>query len=235
MTELIAVLVMTHMTILSVTIFLHRSQAHRSVELHPAIAHAMRFWLWLTTGMVTREWVAVHRQHHQKCEQPGDPHSPHVYGIWRVLFGGAFLYHSATKDHVMIQRLGSGTPNDWMERNVYSRYSRAGILLLLLIELAVFGGWGAVMWAIQMAWIPFHAAGVVNGLGHWFGYRNTNTPDRSRNIFPWDFWIGGECLHNNHHANAAGAKFSHKWWEFDIGWLYIRVLAILGLARIVRK
>lgn len=235
MIELIAVLVMTHMTILSVTIFLHRSQAHRSVELHPIIAHAMRFWLWLTTGMVTREWVAVHRQHHQKCEQPGDPHSPHVYGIWRVLFGGAFLYHSATKDQEMINRLGAGTPTDWMERNVYSRHSRAGILLLLLIELAVFGGWGAVMWAIQMAWIPFHAAGVVNGLGHWFGYRNTNTPDRSRNIFPWDFWIGGECLHNNHHANAAGAKFSHKWWEFDIGWLYIRVLAILGLARIVRK
>lgn len=235
MTELILVLVMTHMTILSVTIFLHRSQAHRAVELHPIISHAMRFWLWLTTGMVTREWVAVHRQHHQKCERPGDPHSPHVHGIWRVLFGGAFLYHSATKDHAMIQRLGSGTPADWMERNVYSRYSRAGILLLLLVELAVFGGWGAVMWLVQMAWIPFHAAGVVNGLGHWFGYRNTNTPDCSRNIFPWDFWIGGECLHNNHHANAAGAKFSHKWWEFDIGWFYIRVLAILGLARIVRK
>jgi stearoyl-CoA desaturase (Delta-9 desaturase) len=232
MTELIAVLVMTHMTILCVTIFLHRSQAHRSVELHPAVAHVMRFWLWLTTGMVTREWVAVHRQHHQKCEQPGDPHSPHVYGIWRVLFGGAFLYHSATKDHAMIQRLGSGTPTDWMERNVYSRYSRAGILLLLLVELAVFGGSGAVMWLIQMAWIPFWAAGVVNGLGHWWGYRNGATRDRSTNLVPWGIVIGGEELHNNHHLDAANPKLSRKWWEFDIGWFWIKVLTWLKLARI---
>ena len=232
MTELILVLVMTHMTILSVTIFLHRSQAHRSVELHPVVAHAMRFWLWLTTGMVTREWVAVHRQHHQKCEQLGDPHSPHIYGIWRVLFKGAFLYHSATKNRDMVYRLSTGTPNDWIERNVYSYYSRAGILLLLLVELAVFGWWGAVMWLIQMAWIPFWAAGVVNGLGHWWGYRNGETRDRSTNLVPWGIVIGGEELHNNHHLDAANPKLSRKWWEFDIGWFWIKILTWLGLARI---
>jgi stearoyl-CoA desaturase (Delta-9 desaturase) len=231
MTELILVLIMTHLTILSVTIFLHRSQAHRSVELHPVVSHAMRFWLWLTTGMVTREWVAVHRKHHQKCEKSGDPHSPHVYGIWRVLFCGAALYHSSTKDQDMVQQLGSGTPDDWIERNVYSRYSRAGILLLLLVELAVFGGWGILMWLIQMAWIPFWAAGVVNGLGHWWGYRNGSTRDHSTNLVPWGIIIGGEELHNNHHLDAANPKLSRKWWEFDIGWFWIKILSWLKLAR----
>jgi len=192
MTELILVLVMTHMTILSVTIFLHRSQAHRAVELHPVIAHAMRFWLWLTTGMVTREWVAVHRQHHQKCERPGDPHSPHVHGIWRVLLAGAWLYNTAAKDTDMVQRLGRGTPDDWIERNVYSRFPMLGILLLLIVETAVFHGWGIVMWLVQMWWIPFWAAGVVNGLGHWWGYRVAETDDDSRNLWPFAVWIGGD-------------------------------------------
>lgn len=232
MTELILILIMTHLTILSVTIYLHRSQAHRSVELHPAVAHVMRFWLWLTTGMVTREWVAVHRQHHQKCERPGDPHSPHVHGIWRVLLGGAWLYNSASKDREMVARLGYATPDDWMERNVYSRYSRGGILLLLLGELAVFGWWGAAMWAIQMVWIPFWAAGVVNGLGHWWGYRNGDSADRSTNLVPWGIIIGGEELHNNHHLDAANPKLSRQWWEFDIGWFWIRVLSLCGLARV---
>jgi stearoyl-CoA desaturase (Delta-9 desaturase) len=177
----------------------------------------------------------VHRLHHQKCEQPGDPHSPQVYGFWTVLLGGAFLYASATNDRSLIEQYGKGTPDDWMERNVYTPYNKWGFLLLLIVEVALFHGWGLVMWLIQMAWVPFHAAGVVNGVGHWWGYRNTDTKDRSHNIIPWDFWIGGECLHNNHHANPAGAKLSHKWWEFDIGWMYIRVLETLGLVRVVRK
>lgn len=232
MTELILVLVMTHMTILSVTIFLHRSQAHRAVELHPVIAHAMRFWLWLTTGMVTREWVAVHRQHHQKCERPGDPHSPHVHGIWRVLFGGAWLYNTAAQDTDMVKRLGYATPDDWIERNVYSRYPTLGILLLLCLETALFNGWGIVMWLVQMAWIPFWAAGVVNGLGHWWGYRNGNSRDCSTNLVPWGIIIGGEELHHNHHLDASNPKLSRRWFEFDIGWMWIRILSILGLAKL---
>lgn len=235
MTELILVLVMTHITILSVTIFLHRSQAHRAVELHPVIAHAMRFWLWLTTGMVTREWVAVHRQHHQKCERPGDPHSPHVHGIWRVLFGGAWLYNTAAQDTDMVQRLGYATPDDWIERNVYSRYPTLGILLLLCLETALFNGWGIVMWLVQMCWIPFWAAGVVNGLGHWWGYRNGDSRDRSTNLMPWGIIIGGEELHNNHHLDASNPKLSRRWFEFDIGWMWIRILSILGLAKLKIK
>lgn len=232
MIELILVLIMTHMTILCVTIFLHRSQAHRSVELHPVVAHVMRFWLWLTTGMVTREWVAVHRLHHQKCEKVGDPHSPHVHGIWRVLLSGAWLYKLAAQDQKMVSKLGYATPNDWIERNVYSRYNTAGILLLLIIETALFNGWGIVMWLVQMLWIPFWAAGVVNGLGHWWGYRNGNSGDRSTNLVPWGIIIGGEELHNNHHLDAANPKLSRKWWEFDIGWFWIKVLTWLKLARI---
>ena len=235
MLEIILVLVMTHMTIVSVTVYLHRHQTHLALELSPWISHPMRFWLWMTTGMVTKEWVAIHRKHHQACETETDPHSPQVYGFWTVLLGGAFLYAQATNNREMIEQYGRGTPDDWMERNVYTKYNKWGFLLLLVIEVALFHGWGLVMWLVQMAWVPFHAAGVVNGVGHWWGYRNTDTKDRSHNIIPWDFWIGGECLHNNHHANPAGAKLSHKWWEFDIGWMYIRVLETLGLVRVVRK
>jgi len=232
MIELILTLVFTHFTILSVTLYLHRSQAHRAVTFHPAIVHLMRFWLWLTTGMVTREWVAVHRRHHQYCETAKDPHSPHVFGIIRVLFSGAILYTRATRDSQMIAQYGVGTPNDWVERNLYGRYPLAGIIGLLIFETALFHGWGIVMWLVQMAWIPFWAAGVINGLGHWWGYRNGETRDRSRNIFPIGIWIGGEELHNNHHLSPASARLSLKWFEFDVGWLWIKLLERLGLAQV---
>ena len=225
-------LVMVQITIACVTLYLHRSQAHRAVQFHPAVAHAMRFWLWLTTGMVTRQWVAIHRKHHQRSDQEGDPHSPQIYGIWRVLFGGAFLYHAASKDKAMIERLGIGTPDDWVERNVYTAHSRLGITLLLLINLLCFSWWGLLIWGIQMIWIPFWAAGVINGLSHWWGYRNVDTPDTSRNLWPIAVWIGGEELHNGHHADGANPKFSTKWWEFDIGWFYIVILRLVGLARV---
>ena len=192
----------------------------------------MRFWLWLTTGMVTKQWVAIHRKHHQRSDQEGDPHSPQVYGIWRVLFGGAFLYHAASKDTAMIESLSKDTPNDWIEQNIYSAHSRSGILLLLVIDLLFFGPWGLLVWGIQMIWVPFWAAGVINGLSHWWGYRNTDTKDTSRNIIPWAVWIGGEELHNNHHADGANAKFSQKWYEFDLGWMYIKILKALGLAKL---
>lgn len=231
MLEIIYTLIVTHITIIAVTLFLHRNQAHRSVQFHPAVAHFFRFWLWLTTGMVTREWVAVHRKHHQASDTPADPHSPQIYGIWRVLFGGAGLYVQAKRDPEVL-KLGIGTPDDWTERHVYSRYPLAGILLMLTIDIALFGAWGILIWLVQMAWIPFWAAGVINGLAHWWGYRNTNTQDTSRNLWPWAFWIGGEELHNNHHANGAGAKFSVKRWEFDIGWMYIRLLQSLHLATV---
>jgi len=232
MIELIYTLVMVQITIACVTLYLHRSQAHRAVQFHPAVAHFMRAWLWMTTGMVTRQWVAIHRQHHQASDTPLDPHSPQVYGIWRVLFGGAFLYHQASKNKAMIDRLGMGTPDDWVERNVYSTHSRLGIVLMLLINVLLFGWWGFVIWGIQMIWIPFWAAGVVNGLCHWWGYRNNETQDTSRNLWPWAVWIGGEELHNGHHADGANPKFSQKWWEFDIGWAYIQILRSLGLAKL---
>lgn len=235
MTAIIATLVMVQITIACVTLYLHRSQAHRAVQFHPVISHFMRFWLWLTTGMVTREWVAIHRRHHQKSDQAGDPHSPQIYGIWRVLFGGAFLYHKASKNRAMVKDLSAGTPNDWIERNLYAKHSRLGILIMFIIDLSVFGPWGLVVWGVQMIWVPFFAAGVINGLSHWWGYRNTDTKDTSRNLWPIAFWIGGEELHNNHHSNGASARFSQKWWEFDIGWLYIRVLETLGLAHSVRR
>ena len=232
MTKLIYLLVMTHITILCVTLYLHRSQAHRAVSFHPAVNHFMRFWLWLTTGMVTREWVAVHRRHHQKSDQPGDPHSPQQYGIWRVLFGGAFLYANASRNKLMVEQLGIGTPDDWCERNIYSRHPWLGILLMFYINIMLFGHWGILLWGIQMIWIPFWAAGVINGLSHWWGYRNTDTNDTSRNLVPWGIWIGGEELHNNHHADGANARFSQRWYEFDIGWVYIKLLTMLGLAKI---
>jgi stearoyl-CoA desaturase (delta-9 desaturase) len=232
MLAIIYTLVMVQITIACVTLYLHRSQAHRAVEFHPAVAHFMRFWLWLTTGMVTREWVAIHRKHHQAADTEKDPHSPKIYGIWRVLFGGAFLYANATKNKIMISELGHGTPNDWIEEKLYTPHSRLGILLMLIIDLVLFGPWGFVVWGVQMIWIPFFAAGVVNGLCHWWGYRNVQNGDGSRNLYPWAFWIGGEELHANHHDNGAGAKFSHKWWEFDIGWMYIKILEFLKLAKV---
>jgi stearoyl-CoA desaturase (delta-9 desaturase) len=192
----------------------------------------MRFWLWLTTGMITKEWVAIHRKHHQKSDTDQDPHSPQVYGIWRVLFGGAFLYHRASKNRAMIMELGSGTPNDWIERNVYTPHSRLGILIMLAIDLALFGPWGFLVWGIQMIWIPFWAAGVINGLAHWVGYRNYAVKDTSRNLLPVAIWVGGEELHNNHHGDGASAKFSRRWYEFDIGWLYITILKTFNLAKL---
>jgi len=232
MIEIIYTLVMTHITIMCVTLYLHRSQTHRAVAFHPAVNHFMRFWLWLTTGMVTKQWVAVHRKHHQASDTDADPHSPKVYGIWRVLFGGAFLYHQASKNRIMVRDLSAGTPNDSIEENLYTPHSRLGIMLLLLINLTLFQWWGLLIWIIQMIWIPFWAAGVVNGLAHWWGYRNTDTQDTSRNLIPIGIVIGGEELHNNHHADGANAKFSRKPWEFDIGWMYIKILSFYKLAKI---
>ncbi len=232
MLEIIYTLIVTHITIACVTLYLHRSQAHRAVTFHPAVAHFMRFWLWLTTGMVTREWVAVHRRHHQASDTPGDPHSPQIYGIWRVLFGGAFLYVRAKQNSDMVDTLGRGTPADWLELHLYSARPTLGIGILLVLNTLMFGWWGLLIWGIQMIWIPFWAAGVINGLAHWWGYRNTDTKDTSRNLVPWAFWIGGEELHNNHHANGASAKFSQRRWEFDIGWMYIRLLQSLRLATV---
>jgi len=227
-------LLVTHITILAVTIFLHRSQAHKAVELHPVIAHFFRFWLWLTTGMVTKQWVAIHRKHHRYSDVEGDPHTPHVYGIWHVLFKGAGLYHSASKDKEMIEQYGVGTPDDWIERNLYASHSRLGILLMLVIDCLFFGPWGLIVWGIQMIWIPFWAAGVINGVAHWIGYRNGETKDHSRNISPWGILIGGEELHNNHHLAPASPKLSRQWYEFDIGWFWIRTFEILHLATVRR-
>ncbi len=232
MIEILYTLIVTHITILCVTLYLHRSQAHKSVEFHPAVSHFMRFWLWLTTGMVTRQWVAVHRKHHRFSDKDGDPHSPHVYGIKRVLFRGASLYHQASKDSAMVATYGQGTPVDWIERKLYSTHSRLGILLMLIIDVLLFGSIGLIIWGIQMLWIPFWAAGVINGLGHWIGYRNGETKDHSRNISPWDIIIGGECLHNNHHLDPANPRLSRRWFEFDIGWMWITILRKLRLATV---
>ena len=214
-----------------VTLYLHRSQSHRAVTFHPVIAHFMRLWLWLTTGMNTREWVSVHRKHHQAADTAADPHSPKIYGIWRVLFGGAFLYVKAKQDPD-VMKLGIGTPNDWIERKLYTPHPFMGILLMLVIDFILFGPVGFVVWGVQMLWIPFWAAGVINGLAHWWGYRNYEVKDTSRNLLPVGVWIGGEELHNNHHGDGTSAKFSKKWWEFDIGWLYIRIFKLLGLAKL---
>ena len=227
-------LVVTHITIAGVTLYLHRSQAHRGVDLHPVISHFFRFWLWLTTGMVTKEWVSIHRKHHARCEREGDPHSPMIYGIERVLFRGAELYREESAKAETVSKFGHGTPDDWVERNIYSRYSVRGILIMLVIDVALFGALGLTVWAIQMAWIPFWAAGVVNGIGHYWGYRNFASPDTSTNVFPIGILIGGEELHNNHHAYGTSAKFSSRWYEIDIGWTYILILRSLGLAK-VRK
>ena len=225
-------LVLTHITIIGVTVFLHRSQAHRGLDLHPAVMHFFRFWLWMTTGMVTKEWVAIHRKHHAKCEREGDPHSPMVYGIGKVFFRGAELYRQEALNEETLKRFGHGTPDDWLERNVYSKHSSWGILAMLGINIALFGVLGVTVWAIQMAWIPFWAAGVVNGIGHFWGYRNYASPDTSTNVAPWGIIIGGEELHNNHHAYGTSAKFSTKWYEFDLGWCYIQTFRFLGLAKV---
>jgi len=225
-------LIVTHITIVCVTLFLHRGQAHRGIEFHPVLSHFMRFWLWLTTGMVTKQWVAIHRKHHQKSDVEGDPHSPHVFGIWKVLFKGAALYHTASKDKAMIDSYGVGTPDDWMERNLYTKHSRLGITLLLVINLLCFSWVGLLIWAIQMIWIPFWAAGVINGLGHWWGYKNGETKDYSRNISPWGIIIGGEELHNNHHLAPANPRLSKNWYEFDIGWMWLTIFRYLKLAKL---
>jgi stearoyl-CoA desaturase (Delta-9 desaturase) len=229
----LAALALTHVTIAAVTIFLHRHQAHRALDLAPLPAHFFRFWLWLTTGMVTREWAAIHRKHHAKCETADDPHSPQVLGLPRVLFAGVLLYVREAKNAETIARYGHGTPDDWLERKVYTPLHKWGIVVMLAIDLTLFGAIpGALVWGVQMVWIPFWAAGVINGVGHYWGYRNFAPGDASTNIVPWGVLIGGEELHNNHHAFASSAKLSNRWYEFDIGWLYIRVLAALGLARV---
>ena len=225
-------LVTTHITIVSVTVFLHRTQTHRAMELGAVPSHFFRFWLWMTTGMVTKEWVAIHRKHHAKCETEEDPHSPQVKGIDEVMWRGSELYRAESKNLDTISRFGHGTPNDWIERNLYTRFSWQGVGLMLIIDVALFGGFGAAVWAVQMAWIPFWAAGVVNGIGHFWGYRNFEAQDASTNLVPWGIIIGGEELHNNHHTYPTSAKFSVKKYEFDIGWVYISMLQAVGWAKV---
>lgn len=229
---LLFTLAMTHVTIAGVTIYLHRCQAHRALDLHPVASHFFRFWLWMTTGMLTGQWAAIHRKHHAKCETEEDPHSPQTRGIWKVLLEGAELYRTEAKNEETMRKFSHGTPNDWMERNVYTRYPILGISVMMVIDVALFGIVGLSVWAVQMIWIPFWAAGVVNGLAHFWGYRNFNSADASTNIFPLGILIGGEELHNNHHTFATSAKLSSKWYEFDIGWMYIRVMSMVGLAKV---
>ncbi len=225
-------LVTTHFTIAGVTIFLHRSQAHRALDLHPVPAHFFRFWLWLGTGMVTKEWVAIHRKHHAKCETPDDPHSPQTRGIDTVFWKGSELYRAEAKNRETLAKFGHGTPDDWLERHLYSRYSWQGVALMLIIDVALFGAAGLAVWAVQMAWIPVTAAGIINGIGHYWGYRNFEAPDASTNISPWGLLIGGEELHNNHHTYPTSAKFAVKKYEFDIGWVYISLMRRIGWATV---
>jgi stearoyl-CoA desaturase (delta-9 desaturase) len=231
---IVVTLALTHVTIAAVTIFLHRCQAHRGLDLHPVVSHFFRFWLWLTTGMVTKEWVAIHRKHHAKVETEDDPHSPMTRGIDVVMWQGTELYRAESKNLETLAKYGLGTPDDWIERNLYTRFSWQGVGLMLVINLALFGPLGATIWAFQMMWIPFWAAGVINGIGHYWGYRNFASADTSTNIVPWGLLVGGEELHNNHHAYGSSAKFSSRWWELDLGWGYIRALSLLRLAK-VRK
>jgi stearoyl-CoA desaturase (delta-9 desaturase) len=225
-------LALTHVTIAAVTIYLHRHSAHRALDLHPAVSHFFRFWLWLTTGMITKEWTAVHRKHHAKCETPEDPHSPQIVGLKKVLLEGSELYRKGAAEPETLTKYGHGTPDDWVERNLYTAHPVLGVALMLVIDLILFGAIGITVWAVQMAWIPVMAAGIINGVGHYLGYRNFQTEDASTNIVPWGILIGGEELHNNHHAYAASARLSNKWFEFDIGWLYIRIMEMLGLAHV---
>ncbi len=230
----LATLALTHLTIIAVTVYLHRCQAHRALDLHPAVAHVFRFWLWLTTGMVTAQWVAIHRKHHARCETPEDPHSPQVLGLRKVMWEGTELYRRAAADPQIVAQYGHGTPNDWMERHVYSRHQNLGPTTMLVVDLACFGVLGLTVWAIQMVWIPFWAAGIINGVGHYWGYRNFEPRDAATNVVPWGVIVGGEELHNNHHAFPSSAKLSSRSWEFDIGWGYIRILSALRLATVRR-
>ena len=225
-------LLMTHITMVSVTVFLHRHQAHRALDLHPIASHFFRLWLWLTTGQVTKEWAAIHRKHHAKCEQVDDPHSPHVYGIKKVLFQGAELYRVESKNAETMARFGHGTPNDWIEHNLYTRFSWQGVGLMMILNLYLFGAAGLAVWALQMAWTPIMAAGIINGAAHYWGYRNFETADASANISPWGIIIAGEELHNNHHTYPTSAKLSVKPYEFDIGWMYISLMQMVGLAKV---
>ena len=223
---------LTHVSIAGITIFLHRHQAHRALDLHPIPSHFFRFWLWLTTGMETKEWAAVHRKHHAKCESSEDPHSPQVYGIGKILKEGSELYRKEARNPETLERYGHGTPDDWIERNIYTKHSAKGVALMLIINMVLFGPIGITMWAVQMLWSPIMAAGIINGVGHFWGYRNFQAEDASRNIIPWGILIGGEELHNSHHAYATSARLSNKWYEFDIGWMYICILVFLGLAQV---
>ena len=225
-------LIVTHITIAAVTIFLHRCQAHRALDLHPIVSHFFRFWLWLTTGMVTKEWAAIHRKHHAKCETVDDPHSPQVLGINTVLSRGAELYKKEAANQETLDKFGHGTPDDWIEHNIYSKFSWQGVAIMLIIDVFLFGAIGLTVWAVQMLWIPITAAGIINGIGHFWGYRNFDCEDASRNIVPWGILIGGEELHNNHHTFATSAKLSNKWYEFDIGWMYIQIMSAVGLATV---
>ena len=228
----VVTLVYTHITIASITIYLHRHSAHRALELHAIPSHFFRFWLWMTSGMVTKEWTAIHRKHHAKCETEDDPHSPVVLGINAVLARGSELYRAEAKNKETMERYGYGTPDDWVEKNVYTKHSAWGVTLMMIINILLFGPIGITIWAVQMIWSPVMAAGIINGVGHYWGYRNFQAEDASRNIVPWGILIGGEELHNNHHAYATSAKLSNKWYEFDIGWLYIRTLEMMGLAKV---
>jgi len=229
---IVVTLVFTHITIAGVTIYLHRHSAHRALELHPLVSHFFRFWLWLTTGMVTKEWTAIHRKHHAKCETEEDPHSPQVLGLNKVLLEGSELYRKESVNQETLDKYGHGTPDDWIEKHVYSKSDMMGVGLMLIINTALFGPIGLTIWAVQMLWIPIFAAGVINGIGHYIGYRNFQVNDASTNILPWGILIGGEELHNNHHAYASSARLSSKWYEFDIGWLYIRLMEMAGLAKV---
>ena len=228
----IATLALTHITIAAITIYFHRHQSHHSLTLHPVISHFFRFWLWLTTGMVTRQWVAIHRKHHAKCETVDDPHSPQVLGLKKLLLEGSELYRREAANQKTLEKYGHGTPDDWLERKLYSRHPYVGISIMLVSDVLLFGVIGITVFAVQMLWSPVWAAGVINGIGHFYGYRNFESSDASRNIFPWGILIGGEELHNNHHAYPGSARLSNKWWELDIGWMYIKLLSSLGLARV---
>lgn len=225
-------LIVTHITIAGVTIYLHRCQAHRALDLHAIPSHFFRLWLWMTTGMITKEWAAIHRKHHAKCETEEDPHSPQVRGIKKVLLEGAELYRAESKNAETMEKYGHGTPDDWVEKNVYTRFGWQGVGLMLIINVMLFGVIGLTVWAVQMLWIPITAAGIINGIGHFWGYRNYDCNDAATNVFPWGIIIGGEELHNNHHTFGTSAKLSSKWYEFDIGWMYIRILEMMGLAKV---
>lgn len=230
----VVTLVMTHFTVVAVTLYLHRDQTHRGIDLHPAVQHVFRFWLWLTTAMITRQWVAVHRKHHARCETEEDPHSPQILGLRKVLFEGAELYRAEARKPETVEKYGRGAPDDWIERNLYSRFPLFGVALMAIIDVVLMGAPGLSIWGLQMMTIPFLAAGVVNGIGHYWGYRNFECKDAATNVMPWGIVMGGEELHNNHHAFPSSARFSIRPWEFDIGWLYIRLLKAAGLVKIRR-